>query len=163
MRYRPLAVTACLLAAACVTGRSAAVEPDVSPAQGGMILDPAAGEYLAFCDAPELDVTVKFGLREHSRAMTVGTASLAVGKSNFGKHSADEIIHFLSGSALATVGETRREVRAGSTMFVPRGVHHGFETTGSAPLEFFWIQSPAGFEERLRDGAVRSLNECKRS
>lgn len=161
MRYSSLIGAACFAAAACTSGMAAVAEPETHLAISGLILDPGAGEYLAFCDAPELDVTVKFGGRENSHAMTVGTARLAAGKSNFGAHGADEIIYFLSGKGNATIGALRREVRAGSSMFVPRGAQHGFENTGRDPLEFFWIQSPAGFEERLREGAVRSRDECK--
>lgn len=42
-------------------------------------------------------------------------------------------------------------------MFVPRGVRHGFENTGSDLMEFVWVTSPAGFEQDVREVAVPSL------
>ena len=64
----------------------------------------------------------------------------------------DEAVYFLRGDGKAFVGSGTMDVRPGFMMFVPRGVQHGFISTGSTPLEFLWTIAPgqlaAGFRAR---------------
>ena len=153
-----LILTSCAYAAPVPVATAAPTPP---AAAVGVILDPGAGDFLAFCDSPNLDVTVKVGSRQNSSSMEMGTARIAAGTSNFGRHTEDEIIYFVAGRGFATVGDQRRQVQPGSSMFVPRGVRHGFESTGTERMEFVWVTSPTGFESRLRGATVPSLDRCK--
>lgn len=118
----------------------------------GYVLEPDAGEPLIFCDTPDLRVNIKVS------PVTTGDAPLAVGTaeltgSNSGTHrNEDEVVYFLSGSGSAFVGDTTVRIRPGVTMYVPRGVRHGFTSEGAEPVRFLWAIAPTGLEEHFRDG-----------
>jgi mannose-6-phosphate isomerase-like protein (cupin superfamily) len=46
-----------------------------------------------------------------------------------------------------TVGDERREVMAGDAVFVPRGLKHGLQNTGSEPITLLLVCGPAFFYE----------------
>lgn len=166
-----LAVSATFLAgAACVSAtatgpvhQAVAGASQVKSRSSGseVILPPGGGDQLFFCDTPHLDVTVKVGSAQNSASMEMGTARLATGTNNFGRHEVDEIIYFTKGRGFATVGDERTAVQPGSSMFVPRGVRHGFENTGPDLMEFVWITSPPGFEKGIREVGIPSLTQCR--
>lgn len=175
MLCRYLALVALLTSSACgaaavasalsqAEAAAAVPEPEaaVTSAATGAIIPPGGGDFIAFCDSPHLDVTVKVGSRQNSSAMEMGTARLAAGTNNFGRHSVDEIIYFVAGTGFATVAGRRAAVQPGSSMFVPRGVRHGFENSGTAVMEFVWVTSPSGFERGLRSVGVPSQAGCER-
>jgi quercetin dioxygenase-like cupin family protein len=64
-------------------------------------------------------------------------------------HDQDEVIYTLAGSLRVKLGETLREVPAGSFVFIPRGTPHTWQNVGSEPLRFFATIMPAAvaFEE----------------
>jgi quercetin dioxygenase-like cupin family protein len=64
-------------------------------------------------------------------------------------HEEDEVIYTLAGSLRVKLGDTLREVPAGSFVFIPRGTPHTWQNVGAAPLRFFaTIMSAAwAFEE----------------
>lgn len=136
------------------------VETNASTAapSGGYILEPHEGEPIIFCDKPELQVNIKVSPETTgNRGLAVGTAELR--GSNAGTHgNENEVVYFLSGSGSAFVGETTMRIRPGVTMYVPRGVRHGFASEGDEPVRFFWAISPGGLEERFRaDGRPASV------
>jgi mannose-6-phosphate isomerase-like protein (cupin superfamily) len=49
-------------------------------------------------------------------------------------HAVEEVLTFLAGEALVTVGAETFPVRANMTVIVPPGVPHGYTNTGSGPL-----------------------------
>lgn len=126
----------------------------------GYVLAPDAGEPLIFCDTPDLRVNIKVS------PATTGDAPLAVGTaeltgSNSGTHrDEDEVVYFLSGSGSAFVGETTFRIEPGVTMYVPRGVRHGFTSEGPEPVRFLWSMAPAGMEERFRAGGHPPSFDC---
>ncbi len=63
----------------------------------------------------------------------------------------DEICVVRAGSGVATLGDERVPVGPGATIFVPRGVWHGVENTGDAPIAWIGIYSPPGFEGYFRE------------
>lgn len=63
----------------------------------------------------------------------------------------DEIIFIRSGAGEAVLGDVRVDLRAGSTLYVPRGTWHGGRNTGAATLEWVAIYSPSGFEGYFRE------------
>jgi mannose-6-phosphate isomerase-like protein (cupin superfamily) len=58
----------------------------------------------------------------------------------------DELIFIHNGEGLFTLDEEIVPVKAGTVMFVPRGVWHGLENTGKDPIRMLFGYSPAGFE-----------------
>lgn len=56
---------------------------------------------------------------------------------------ADHVYFILDGEGLMTLGEERRSVGPGTTIFVPRGVRHGIMSNGIGNLHFVVVTSPA--------------------
>jgi mannose-6-phosphate isomerase-like protein (cupin superfamily) len=59
----------------------------------------------------------------------------------------DELIFIHRGQGIFTLGEQKIEVKEGAVAFVPRGIWHGMENTGTENLQMIFQYSPAGFEE----------------
>lgn len=78
-------------------------------------------------------------------------------------HMEDEAFYVLEGSATGTCGDKRWDASAGSFIWLPRGVAHGFRVGEAAPLTFLQIGSPAGFDQFVKDSgepaASRTLPE----
>jgi len=165
-----IAVVGLLAAAVGCTGRqrtakgpsqSAAAEapaaqagPQAAAPHGGRFVAPGGGTALVFCRSPGLSVNLKLDSAAVGvTAFAMGTAAVAAGGSNEGTHpDDDEAVYFLSGEGRAFVGSDTMEVRPGLVMYVPRGLKHGFVSTGSTPIEFLWTIAPgrlaAGFRAR---------------
>ena len=58
-------------------------------------------------------------------------------------HEQDETIYTLAGSLRVKLGDTLREVPAGSFVFIPRGTPHTWQNVGAEPLRFFATIMPA--------------------
>ena len=54
----------------------------------------------------------------------------------------DETFHVLSGSVIFTINGEDTAVEAGTTVFLPRGLPHGFKISGSGPAEMMLTVSP---------------------
>lgn len=117
----------------------------------GYVLQPDEGEPLLLCTAPNLRVNIKASPATTAvPGFAVGTAEVVTG-SNYGTHKdQDEVNYFVAGEGIGTIGATEFPIRPGTTMYVPRGVRHGFRNTGATPLMFVWAISPAGLEEHFR-------------
>jgi len=85
--------------------------------------------------------------------MTFGTVVLEPGKGHE-RHNhpdADEILFFLSGEGDQMLDDLPPvRVRAGASVYVPRGVFHSTMNTSWEPLRFVVIYAPAGTEKVLR-------------
>ena len=66
-------------------------------------------------------------------------------------HMEDEAFYVLEGSATGTCGGERWEAGAGSFIWLPRGVAHGFTVGQGAPLRFLQIGAPAGFDQFVKE------------
>lgn len=62
----------------------------------------------------------------------------------------DEVFYILDGQFTVRCGERTWQAGAGSLVFLPRGVPHGFVVSGDAPGRTLLINSPAGFAEVVR-------------
>jgi mannose-6-phosphate isomerase-like protein (cupin superfamily) len=65
----------------------------------------------------------------------------------------DEVLFIHSGSGVGAVGDERRSVTAGTTLYIPQGTWHGIES-GSDVMEILWVVSPPNFAQNLRARAV---------
>ena len=63
----------------------------------------------------------------------------------------DEFIFIRQGSGSFTLGEKEHVVKAGSIIFIPKGVWHGLKNTGTEDIGLFFGYSPAGFEGFFRE------------
>jgi quercetin dioxygenase-like cupin family protein len=67
----------------------------------------------------------------------------------------DEILFLQNGFAKVSLGDTVREVRGGSTIFIPAGTWISVSNTGKETLHLLFIFSAPGFEEFMRAESVR--------
>jgi len=58
----------------------------------------------------------------------------------------DQLLYFVAGSGLATIGEIESKVSDGDVSIVPSGVFHNFRNTGSGMLKLFTTYSPPEHE-----------------
>jgi mannose-6-phosphate isomerase-like protein (cupin superfamily) len=63
--------------------------------------------------------------------------------------TSDEVVILLSGSGTFTVGDQKREVKAGDVMHIPKATQHRF-VTGAEPVKAIQFYSPPGPEERFK-------------
>jgi quercetin dioxygenase-like cupin family protein len=61
----------------------------------------------------------------------------------------DEVIYVLDGGGIVTLNDERMPLQKGATIFVPKGVWHGFENSDSE-LFILWATTPTGQEEFFR-------------
>lgn len=87
------------------------------------------------------------------QTMTFGMVVLAPGKGHT-RHNhpnADEVIFVISGEGEQMLDDQPPiTVRAGASIYIPRGVYHGTVNTGWEPLRLIVVYAPAGEEEVLR-------------
>jgi mannose-6-phosphate isomerase-like protein (cupin superfamily) len=55
----------------------------------------------------------------------------------------EEVIYFIGGTAEQWVEDERREMSAGSSVYIPKGVVHATFNCGETPLEFIAVITPA--------------------
>jgi len=65
----------------------------------------------------------------------------------------DELFHLLEGKIRYRIGASQFEAAAGNTVFVPRGIPHGFIVTSPKPARYLIVYSPAGFEGFIRESS----------
>ncbi len=63
---------------------------------------------------------------------------------------AAEVLYFEDGSGTMHVGDHDVEIGAGVTVYVPEGVTHSFEPSGTRPLRALQFYAPSGPEQRFR-------------
>lgn len=61
-------------------------------------------------------------------------------------HNEDEAFHLLSGQVLAQVGDQQIAAHAGSFLWLPGNVQHGFVVSDDGPCAMLIITTPAGFD-----------------
>lgn len=68
---------------------------------------------------------------------------------------ADELIFLHKGRALVEVGDIRREMSEGATIFVPRGTSMAMRPSGPEPITIFYVLSDPGYAGFMRDISVK--------
>lgn len=142
---------------------SAAGSSGASAAGTPLILDAAAGERrvrrpgansVAALNTPFI---IKVDRRNGgSPDLVMGTEDVAPGQA-IPPHRhllADEIVYIHRGTGVAELGDQRREVAEGSTIYIPRNVRITLRNTGPAPMSIVFTFSKPGFEELMREGSV---------
>jgi quercetin dioxygenase-like cupin family protein len=71
--------------------------------------------------------------------------------------SVDETFYVTKGSYLIRLGEETIEASAGTVVFGPRGVPHGFRNVGDEPATLLCISTPGGVETMF-EGLAELMN-----
>jgi quercetin dioxygenase-like cupin family protein len=67
---------------------------------------------------------------------------------------ADEIVYIHRGSGVVELGDQRREVGEGATVYIPKNVRITLRNTATVPMSIVFTFSKPGFEEQMRDNSV---------
>jgi mannose-6-phosphate isomerase-like protein (cupin superfamily) len=95
-------------------------------------------------------MTIKISAADHGiETMSFCTEDIVPGrKLPVHKHlSNDEVVFIQSGNGIFTLDEKTFEVKTGTVVFVPRGVWHGIENSGTENIRMVFQYTPAGFEQ----------------
>jgi quercetin dioxygenase-like cupin family protein len=65
-------------------------------------------------------------------------------------HAEDEAFYVLEGSLAGICGDTKWEAVAGSFVWLPKDLPHGYANTADGPTRSLTLTLPAGFEEFVR-------------
>lgn len=124
-----------------------------SVANTGYVLADGDGETIRFL---ETLMTVKAGGQETGNAFTLidWTAPVGFAPPQHTHHVEDEAFFILEGSMIVTCGDKSWEARAGSFVFLPRGIRHGFTVTGDKPLRGLQLTVPSGFENFIAEAGA---------
>lgn len=61
-------------------------------------------------------------------------------------HNEDEAFYLLTGEIVGQVSDQQFPARAGSFLWLPRGVQHGFVVSNDGPCSMLIITTPSGFD-----------------
>ncbi|MFH2113330.1 MAG: cupin domain-containing protein [Spirochaetota bacterium] len=88
---------------------------------------------------------------------TVGAEDITFGYSKFEPHTsmhkkhshteAEEIMYILSGKGITGIKDEEKELKAGETLWVPRGELHWFYNPFDEPCEFLFIYTRSSLEK----------------
>lgn len=139
---------------------SAASVPEASQSGRLLVIDPTAGERIAYCVFP-LIITAQVD----SDAAPVARLTAAKGALRQGTEGAvhrgdDELVFVTHGTGRAFVGSDTAAVMQGSAIFTPRGLRHGFINEGRGTLEYFIVFSEPGPRELFHRFAARPGPFC---
>jgi quercetin dioxygenase-like cupin family protein len=91
-----------------------------------------------------------------SQDLVMGTEDIAPGQA-IPPHRhllADEIVFIHRGSGVVELGDQKREVVEGATVYIPRNVRITLRNTGASPMSIVFTFSKPGFEELMRENSV---------
>ena len=118
----------------------------------GLVVNDKEGEVLRLRDGTAI-VRIKVSKAQGAQSISFLSESFKPGDAApVHKHmNEDEFLYVHKGSGLFTLGEKQYKVSEGSVAFIPKGVWHGTQNTGSENIEVRFGYSPAGFEGFFRE------------
>ena len=66
-------------------------------------------------------------------------------------HREDELFYLIEGELEMRVGQRTIHAKAGTIIFAPREIPHGFQVGPHRPVHYLILYTPAGFEGFIRD------------
>jgi quercetin dioxygenase-like cupin family protein len=118
----------------------------------------ASGYHLGVDEGDAYDFLSTLSLVKASRAATNNVLAVVEQRLPAGfappphiHHNEDEAFYLLSGQIVAQVGEQQFDARAGSFLWLPRDVQHGFTVSADGPCTILVITTPAGFDGFVAD------------
>ena len=153
-----------LLVSSCSSPPAPAAQPAGVNVQGTpLVVDASAGERrvrrpgAASVAALNTPFIIKVDRRNGgSQDLVMGTEDIAPGQA-IPPHRhllADEIVYIHRGTGVAELGDQRREVSEGSTIYIPRNVRITLRNSGPSPMSIVFTFSKPGFEELMRENSV---------
>jgi mannose-6-phosphate isomerase-like protein (cupin superfamily) len=121
---------------------------NLDPSKQGYVLGTIDGEQMF---NPSGEVVVKVDPARSSNDPCLGTQLVPLG-AGIPRHVHaywDEVIYVLDGSAIATLSDERVPIQKGATIFIPKGVWHGFENPDTE-LFILWMATSPGQAEFFR-------------
>ena len=118
----------------------------------GLVINDKEGEVLRIRDGTTI-VRIKISKEQGAQSISFLSESLRPGDAApIHKHmNEEEFLYVHKGFGLFTLGKKQYEVSEGSVAFIPKGVWHGTQNTGTENLEVRFGYSPAGFEGFFRE------------
>lgn len=101
--------------------------------------------------------SIKWGVSpdlEDGASLTTGEVVInpTKGHDRHNHPDSDEVLYIIEGEGVQTVGdEPEFAVKAGDTIYIPKGVEHSTFNTGWRQLRILAVYNPGGAEQALRD------------
>lgn len=132
---------------------STASIPSAAPVRG-IVVPAGGGERFVYCNRP-LTLWLKVDSVTAPRTQLVAGTGEIRGDEGIGRHrGAHEVIYVRSGWGHAIVGADTTNLGPGSVMYVPTGTRHRLVSSGTAPLDYFWVIAPMSSGEGFRRAAM---------
>ena len=157
---RTLAAASAMLVLLCAiqartSQTSAATRPQV--AAKPLLLEKNEGERRIWRDPPPGDFTLKVSPKNNgSQHLVMVTEDIAPGD-EFPTHKhlgQDEILYIVKGTVHINLGEQKRDLHAGGTVFIPVGTWVSVKNVGTETVSVVGIFSAPGFEDYMRCESV---------
>ena len=115
----------------------------VSASSEGYILHPGEGEVLLMGAPVGGKVVVKVDPEKTGSPQMAMGIQYVEGEIPIHAHEHEEEFLFVhTGQGMATLGDRRVPVRAGTTIYLPPGVWHGFRNTAEEASRIMWVVTP---------------------
>jgi len=126
--------------------------PVTSPDPAGLVVNENEGEAFQMRDGTAI-VKIKVAKDHGAGSFSFLSETFRPGDAlPVHKHlNEDEFIFLHKGAGLFTLGDKQYPVSEGAVAFVPRGIWHGLQNTGTENIEMRFGYSPAGFEGFFRE------------
>jgi len=141
----------CLLMVTVLLGCSSVSqsEPIISASDKNNVLGPVEGKKIL---VPGHTVTIKAsGADTNGKYSLLEVDLFGDGPPLHTHRNEDEIYYILEGEMKFLLGDKTFTATAGSTVFLPKGITHGFSRVGEESSKALVIISPAGFEQFFID------------
>jgi mannose-6-phosphate isomerase-like protein (cupin superfamily) len=92
----------------------------------------------------------------------MGTATLAPngGQVPWHNHPQEEVYVILEGEGEMCIGEERRTLRAGQSVYIPSNKYHQLTNTGDEPMQMLYCYAPAGDVDHWKQELAGTLPEA---
>lgn len=133
----------------------------ITSASQGLVLGPSEGEKLIRRWGHPFLIKID-ELNGGSKQFAVGSEKLLPDESiHVHRHSdLEEIVIITSGKGKAFLGDKYISIEAGSLVFIPQQVWHGFDNTGTENIELLWLFPKQGMEQYFRATSVPAGEEA---
>lgn len=138
----------------CAGGPATSASSGSLPDSGrAFVVAPGDGERITYCDMP-LTITAKVDSENVSGTWLRAAAGSLRRGSEDGVHRVDEVVLITHGRGKAYAGQDTAAVDAGSVVYNPRGMRHGFINESNEPLEYFIVYADSRSRQAFRRRAA---------
>ncbi len=110
---------------------------------GGFILQPEEGEVLRLGGPPGGQVIIKVDPAKTGSPQIAMGIQYVEGEIPLHQHEHEEEFLFVhTGHGVGALGDQRVPVQAGTTIYIPPGTWHGFQSTADTASQIMWVVTP---------------------